>query len=83
MPDIESENLAAHVRICQQRYQYLEDKIQNVCDRMEKIEHMVSDIRDHLQEITEKQSKKWDGAQTAIISLLISAVAFLLVKNLF
>ena len=83
MSDIESQNLAAHVGICEQRYLNLEGRINDLAQRMEKIEAMVSDIRDHLQEITERQNKKWDGAQTAIISLLGSAVAFLLVRTLF
>jgi chromosome segregation ATPase len=83
MSDIESQNLAAHVGICEQRYLNLEGRINDLAQRMEKIENMVCDIRDHLQEITERQNKKWDGAQTAVISLLASAVAFLLVKTLF
>jgi hypothetical protein len=83
MSDIESQNLAAHVSICELRYLNLEGRINDLGLRMEKIEGMVCDIRDHLQAITDKQNKKWDGAQTAIISLLISAVAFLLVRTLF
>lgn len=83
MSDIESESLAAHVSICELRYLNLEGRIDDLGLRMEKIEAMVSDIRDRLQSITEKQNKKWDGAQTAIISLLISAVAFLLIRILF
>jgi len=83
MSDIESESLAAHVGICQQRYLNLEGRIDDLGLRMEKIEALVSDIRDRLQAITEKQNKKWDGAQTAIISLLVSAVAFLLIKTLY
>jgi hypothetical protein len=83
MSDIESQNLAAHVSICELRYLNLEGRIHDLGLRMEKIETMVCGIRDHLQAITDKQNKKWDGAQTAIISLLISAVAFLLVKTLY
>lgn len=75
--DIESQNLEAHVGICQERYLSLERRFENVEKRVEKIEHLVEDIHSQVHELKEKTNQKWDKTQTAVIGGLVGLVTYL------
>lgn len=79
--DIESENLAAHVSICQQRYHHLDLRIQNVERRIEKIEELVIDIHAKIADLAERQNQRWDKSQVAIIGTLVGVCGYLLTKG--
>ena len=55
----------------------LERRFENVEQRIEKIETMVSDIHREIHTIAQKNHAKWDRTQVAIIGGLIGIVTYL------
>lgn len=81
--DIESENLEAHVSICQERYQALADRLESMDDRIDRIEHMVKEIHDRIDTLQLQQHDSWSEAKNVIIGILVATTGFLLSQTLF
>lgn len=92
--EIEKQNLEAHVEICALRYASLEAKLNNLEDRMDKVEEHLVDIKSVLintaQSNRELSTPNAEDANpyktmiaigTTIIGVLITAIITLLVKN--
>jgi hypothetical protein len=92
--EIEKQNLEAHVEICAVRYASLETKLDNLEQRMDKVELHLIDIKDRLiASLQTAQQPKADAPKesagpyktmiaigTTIIGVLITGVITLLVK---
>jgi hypothetical protein len=70
--DIEKQSLEAHVELCAERYAQLKDKIENLDERTNKIEHMLGQIKEKLFSYKDESNKRYLAWSTAIIGLLIS-----------
>tara|TARA_B100000586_G_C20014797_1_gene386319 strand:- start:502 stop:741 length:240 start_codon:yes stop_codon:yes gene_type:complete len=70
---IEQKNLEAHVELCHQRYQALED-------RLEKIEKTVESIHKDIQHGNKSMIKVIIGATGTIVAGLLSTIVVLLLK---
>ena len=77
--DIEKQSLEAHVELCAERYEKLENKLNAVEKKVEKLEEHVVAIRETLADAGDRQSKQIIAIGTAIISVLITGIITLTV----
>ena len=72
--EIEKKSLEAHVELCAERYSALETKLNNLDDRMDKIEGHIIDIKDSLGKASGESNKTLITIGTAIFVALLTAV---------
>ena len=77
MSEIERTNLDAHVSLCELRYQNLERRLGEVESQLGDLHTLVLEIRDTLARQPAGENTRWIQAQTAVIAVLVSAVAWL------
>ena len=77
MSEIERTNLDAHVSLCELRYQALERRLELVESQLGDLHTLVLEIRDSLAQLPAGESTRWIQAQSAVIAVLVSAVAWL------
>lgn len=73
----ESENLALHVQLCEQRYLQLLNKLDHVDARFAAMEVMLLDIKNQLTAQTTNNDKtylKWAGSIIAVLSTTLIAI---------
>lgn len=78
---IETENLEAHVSICQERYEALDAKIDRLEARMKDVEITLLDIVDKLHRMEGKHQDKFNNLGGALILILVSVIGFLIVNG--
>ena len=78
---IETENLEAHVSICQERYEALDAKIDRLEARMKDVELTLLDIVDKLHKMESKHHTQWANTGGALIIVLVSVIGFLIVNG--
>ena len=89
--EIEKQNLEAHVEICAVRYASLEAKLNNLENRMDKVEGYLLDIKSTLAVVAQSKESPAKGEDpnpyktmitigTTIIGVLITGIITLLVK---
>lgn len=78
--DIEKHNLEAHVELCAERYDNLENKLIVVEKKVEKIEEHIVAIRDSLADANDKQTKQILAICVTIMGALITAVVTLIIN---
>jgi predicted nucleic acid-binding Zn-ribbon protein len=72
--EIEKKSLEAHVEICAERYSTLETKLDNLENRMDKIEGHIVDIKDSLGRTSGESNKTIITIGTAVFVALLTAV---------
>jgi hypothetical protein len=72
--DVEKNSLDAHVEICAIRYKNLEEKLENLDSRIDKLEEHVVAIKDSLSNSDVGNSKQLITIGTTIIGVLLTAV---------
>lgn len=77
---IEKENLEAHVELCAERYEKLENKLDAVEKKVEALEDHIISIKETLAGAGEKQSKQIIAIGTAIITVLITGIITLTIN---
>jgi predicted nucleic acid-binding Zn-ribbon protein len=77
---IEKENLEAHVELCAERYEKLENKLDAVEKKVEALEDHIIGIKEALAGAGEKQSKQIIAIGTAIITVLITGIITLTIN---
>ena len=77
--NIEKTNLEAHVELCAERYEKLENKLETVEKKVEQLETHIIDIKQTLAGAGDRQSKQLIAIGTAIISVLITGLITVLV----
>lgn len=80
--EIEKTNLEAHAELCAERYINLQDKLENLDNRMDAIETSIGELKNLVSDLRDQRNKQLIGWGITIIGSLISAVAFL-AYNLF
>jgi len=79
----ESENLAIHVQLCEQRYLQLLNKFDQVDEKFDKIETMLVDIKTQLKQDEKDNTSlylKWAGAIITVLSTALISVSVHLLK---
>ena len=77
--EIEKKSLEAHVELCAERYKNLEDKLQNLDNRMGKIEELIVDIKNAVASSPNESNKTLITIGTAIVAALIGGLITLIV----
>jgi len=72
--DIEKKSLEAHVELCAERYSNLENKLNSLDTRMDKLEGHIVDIKDALGKVGNEGNKTLITIGTAIFVALLTAV---------
>ena len=78
---IETENLEAHVSICQERYEALDAKIDRLEARMKDVEITLLDIVDKLHKMENQHQDKFNNLGGSLILILVSIIGFLIVNG--
>lgn len=77
--DIEKKSLEAHVELCAERYSALEEKLNHLDGRMDKLEGHIVDIKDSIRTAGSDHSKTIITIGTTVGGVLLTAVIGLLV----
>jgi hypothetical protein len=77
MSQLEKQSLEAHVDMCGERYKSLENKLDNMSNRMDKFESMLMEVRDVMNKIRYDRDKQIISWGIGIIGALIAAMSSL------
>lgn len=77
--DLEKKSLEAHVDLCAQRYRFLEQKFDTVEEKITDQGHVIREVHDMVQTMSEKRTDQIMGWGMGIIGALVAIVAYLLV----
>jgi len=77
--DIEKKSLEAHVELCAERYNALDNKLQQLTETVIKLEGHIVSIKEGLAGANDKSSKQIIAIGTAIVSVLITGIITLTV----
>jgi hypothetical protein len=83
--NIESESLEAHVALCAERYQSMNDKLDKLDDRVGKIESVIAEIKTYIVGLEKTAMSKllgWAGWAIASLLSLVMAIGAYEYKNL-
>lgn len=78
--DIEKTNLEAHVELCAERYAALEQKLDSLDERLDKVESHVVEIKESINHKTGGINKTLFTAAMTIIGVMFTAIITLLIK---
>jgi hypothetical protein len=81
--DIETENLAAHVSICEQRYHALHTRLTGLEQKVQRIEELLGDIHEKIDRLGEKQNKQTNSILIYMIGVLLTICGALISKLFF
>jgi cytoskeletal protein RodZ len=81
--DIEKKSLEAHVELCAERYNQLEQQFKHVDSKISSLEAIVREVHDMVQKMTEKRTDQLISWGIGIISALIASTVYLLVTYVF
>lgn len=77
--DIEKKSLEAHVELCAERYANLENKLDSLESRMDKMEKYILEIRNSLSGAENSQYKTIIAIGTTIVGALVAGAITLIV----
>jgi len=73
--DIEKNNLEAHVELCAERYNYLQDKLETLDGRMDVIETTLGELKDLVAGMKDQRQSQLINWGVGIIGTLIVALS--------
>ena len=79
---IEKQNLEAHVELCAERYEALENKPDAVEKKVSKLEEVVYEIKDLVVGQNEKRNQQLIRWGVTVIGSLLAVVAWFIAQNL-
>jgi predicted nucleic acid-binding Zn-ribbon protein len=81
--DIEKKSLEAHVELCAERYNQLEQRFEHVDEKIVGLEKLMREVHDMVQRMTEKRTDQLISWGIGVIGLLAGTVGWLLVTYVF
>lgn len=81
--NLEKKSLEAHVDLCAQRYRFLEEKLENVEDKISGLQTVIREVHDMVQRMSEKRNDQLINWAMGIGGTLIAVIAYLLVTYVF
>jgi len=79
--DIETENLAAHVSICEQRYLHLESRLDRVERGLDQIASQLLLLRGEIQGVVRSQERRWWTVLASLICCMTGALGWFLING--
>lgn len=77
--DIEKKSLEAHVELCAERYNALEDKLSALDTKISGVSAMVKEVKDCVGKLTEKSNDRLINWGVGIIGFLAAGIVGLIV----
>lgn len=81
--DIEKKSLEAHVELCAERYNALEDRFATVNDKLTTVTAMIKDLKDSVGKMAEKNNDRLITWGIGIIGTLSASLVFLITHYVF
>lgn len=81
--DIEKKSLEAHVELCAERYNKLEQRFEHVEDKISGLDALLREVHDMIQRMSEKRTDQIISWGVGIIGTLIATTAYLLINYVF
>jgi hypothetical protein len=81
--EIEKKSLEAHVELCAERYNQLEQQFRHVDAKISGLEIIVREVHDMVQRMTEKRTDQLISWGLGIIGALMASTVYLLVTYVF
>jgi hypothetical protein len=81
--DIEKKSLEAHVELCAERYNQLEQRFEHVDEKIIGLENLMREVHDMVQRMAEKRTDQLIGWGVGVIGLLVGTVGWLLATYVF
>jgi chaperonin cofactor prefoldin len=81
--DIEKKSLEAHVELCAERYNQLEQRFEHVDNKISSLENLMREVHDMVAKINEKRNDQIISWGLGVIGGLIAITAYLLVNYVF
>jgi prefoldin subunit 5 len=78
--NIEKKSLEAHVELCAERYNALESRLDHVDAKISKLEKIICEVRDLVQDMSVRRNDQLIRWGTGIIGVLFGAVGYLFVN---
>jgi hypothetical protein len=81
--DIEKKSLEAHVELCAERYSSLDERIDNLNAKIDKVEACTEDIKQMMATHVEKHNDRIIAWGVGIIATLVGTVGWLIATYVF
>lgn len=81
--DIEKKSLEAHVELCAERYNALEEKLETLEEKISSVASMVKEVKDSVGKLTEKNNDRLITWGIGIIGFLTASTVYLLSHYVF
>jgi hypothetical protein len=75
--DIEKKSLEAHVELCAERYNQLDQQFKHVDAKISSLEVVVREVHDMVQRMSEKRTDQLIGWGVGIIGALVATTVYL------
>jgi predicted nucleic acid-binding Zn-ribbon protein len=75
--DIEKKSLEAHVELCAERYNALENRLDHVDSKISSLSDMIREVHDMVQRMSEKRTDQLIGWGVGLIGALSATVIYL------
>jgi archaellum component FlaC len=75
--DIEKKSLEAHVELCAERYNQLEQRFEHVDDKINGLEKLMREVHDMVARINEKRNDQLISWGIGIIGALVATTVYL------
>jgi archaellum component FlaC len=76
--DIEKKSLEAHVELCAERYNQLEQRFEHVDEKIDGLEKLMREVHDMVARINEKRNDQLISWGIGIIGALIATTVYLI-----
>jgi uncharacterized coiled-coil DUF342 family protein len=77
--EIEKKSLEAHVELCAERYRFLEEKLENVEDKISGLNTVIREVHDMIASLNEKRHEQMISWGLGIIGSMVAVIGYLLV----
>ena len=81
--EIEKKSLEAHVELCAERYSSLDQRLDNLGDKINRVEDCVEDIKEMMAAHVEKHNDRLIAWGVGIIGILIGTIGWLMASYVF
>jgi len=81
--DIEKKSLEAHVELCAERYNALEQRLDHVDAKITNLSDLIREVHDMVQRMSEKRTDQLIGWGIGIIGALVATTVYLVTNYVF
>jgi TolA-binding protein len=78
--DIEKKSLEAHVELCAERYNQLEQRLDNMDGKITRLSDVVREVHDMMQRMSEKRTDQIISWGVGIIGALVATTVYLITQ---